>query len=111
MQPMLGFSDEVLAIAMPLAAATLSVVVFYLRSLREHQIQQHAELVRRLERIEEESERLRRTLRETERMFASKEEWLRETMFARRRLEVLTRAVAAMQGARADGSCSLDARR
>ncbi len=94
---MLGISDEWLGLVTPLAGAMLSVVVFYLRSMREHQLTQHAELVRRLDRVEDETRRLARAVREMERAFATKEEWLRESMSARQRLDALTQAVGKLR--------------
>ncbi|MCC7291154.1 MAG: hypothetical protein IT449_03715 [Phycisphaerales bacterium] len=94
---MLGISDEWLGLVTPLAGAMLSVVVFYLRSMREHQLTQHAELVRRLDRVEDETRRLARCVREMERALTTKEEWLRESMSARRRLDALTQAVGKLR--------------
>lgn len=94
---MLGISDEWLGLVTPLAGAMLSVVVFYLRSMREHQLTQHAKLVRRLDRVEDETRRLVRTAREMERALTTKEEWLRESISARRRLDALTQAVGKLR--------------
>lgn len=97
MSYVLALGNDILSMTAPLATAVLSVVVFYLRSIREHQIEKHAELLRRLERAEEEASRMRAALRDVQQSFATKEEWLRETMAARRRVDALTRAVSRLE--------------
>lgn len=77
-----------------LAAVPLAFVMLYLRGLREHQLTKHRELAHRVERLEESTARWSAALGEVERDFATKEEWLRETMHARHRLEQLMEAVA-----------------
>ncbi len=79
-----------LTILTPLVAIPLTVITFYLRSLREHQVSWHAELVRRVESVEASALDLRKALTEFERDYTTKEEWLRECMLARRTLEQLS---------------------
>ena len=76
-----------LTILTPLVAVPLTVITFYLRSLREHQVSWHADLVRRMESAA--AVDLRKMLTEFERDYTTKEEWLREGMMARRTLEQL----------------------
>lgn len=103
-------SESLSSVVTPVAAALMSVIVFYLRSMREHQLQQHAETLRRVELLEQEVRRLARTAREIERTYATKEEWLRESMSTRRQVEgvqgetIRLRATIAARG-RAEGSC------
>jgi len=78
-----------LTIVTPLVAVPLTIITFYLRSLREHQVSWHADLVRRVESVEAAMVDLRKTLTEFERSYTTKEEWLRECMMARRTLEQL----------------------
>lgn len=78
-----------LTILTPLVAVPLTVITFYLRSLREHQVSWHADLVRRMESAEAAAVDLRKMLTEFERDYTTKEEWLREGMMARRTLEQL----------------------
>ena len=82
-----------LTVLTPLVAVPLTVITFYLRSIREHQTSWHAQWVRRLESAEASTMELRRTIREFERDYATKEEWLRECMYARRKLEQLGETV------------------
>jgi hypothetical protein len=78
-----------LTVMTPLVAVPLTVITFYLRSIREHQVSWHAEWVRRVETIEASSRDLHKTVGEFERDYTTKEEWLRECMLARRTLEQL----------------------
>lgn len=83
-------SAQVLVAALaPLVAVPLGVITFYLRSLHEYQIHRHAELVRRFELMEKQSSDLARALSGFEREYTTKEEWLRECMYARGRMERL----------------------
>ncbi len=86
---MLESTATLLGVLTPLVAVPLTVITFYLRSLREHQISWHAEFIRRVEAVEASTAELRKLLREFERDFTTKEEWLRECMQARRTLEEL----------------------
>ena len=79
-----------LGVITPLIAVPLTIITFYLRSLREHQVSWHAELIRRVEAIEASATDLRKMLCEYERDYTTKEEWLRECMHARRTLDQLT---------------------
>ena len=98
-------TGALLTILTPLFAVPLTVITFYLRSLREHQVCWHAELIRRVEAIEASVLDLRKAFGEFERDYTTKEEWLRECMLARRTLEQLTettvRIETRMQGAAA----------
>ncbi len=82
-------AGPLLTVLTPLVAVPLTVITFYLRSLRDHQELWHAELARRLESVEASTLDLRKTLAEFERYYTTKEEWLRECMHARRTLEQL----------------------
>ncbi len=86
-----------LTVLTPLVAVPLTVFTFYLRSIREQQTSWHAQIVRRLESTEAAALELRKTLREFERDYATKEEWLRECMHARGKLEQLSEAVVRME--------------
>lgn len=83
-------SSVFLAILTPLVAVPLTVITFYLRSLREHQMARHADFARRFDLAEAAVAELRKTLGEFERDYTTKEEWLRECMLARRTLEQLS---------------------
>ena len=79
-----------LAVLTPLLAVPLTVIVFYLRSLREHQTAWHADSVSRVASMDSAVADIRRLVAEFERDYTTKEEWLRECMHARRTLEQLT---------------------
>jgi predicted RNase H-like nuclease (RuvC/YqgF family) len=86
---LLESTGAILTIVTPLIAVPLTVITFYLRSLREHQVSWHSVLVRRVEQVEAAVADLRKTINEFERDYATKEEWLRECMLARRSIEHL----------------------
>jgi hypothetical protein len=81
-----------LSVVAPLVTAPLAALTFYLRSLREHQVQRHQEVVRRLESTESSLIELRREIAQFEREYTTKEEWLREYLHTRRLVEQLTTA-------------------
>lgn len=81
-----------LAILTLLVAVPLTVITFYLRSLREHQATWQVELIRRVEAVEASAIDLRKSLFALERDYTTKEEWLRECMLARQTLAQLTEA-------------------
>ncbi len=85
-----------LAVVTPLVAVPLTVLTFYLRSIREHQLTWQGELVRRCDGVESLAKELRRAFSEFERDCVTKEEWLRECMHARRTLERLTEVTAGL---------------
>ena len=87
---MLESAGTLLGVLTPLVAVPLTVITFYLRSLREHQVTWHGELIRRLEAVEASAVDVRKTLSAFERDYTAKEEWLRECMLARHRLAHLT---------------------
>ncbi len=86
-----------LTVLTPLVAVPLTVITFYLRAIREHQLSWHAEWTRRLERVEGATGELRKALADLERDYATKEEWLRECLHSRRRLEQLTEATVRLE--------------
>jgi|GEM_PF-2313747 len=90
-------SRTVLAVVTPLVAIPLTVITFYLRSLREHQLSWQVELVRRFEAIEASTAKLRETVVHFERDYTTKEEWLRECMLARQTLEHLSKTAVRLE--------------
>lgn len=90
-------AGTLLSIVTPLVAIPLTVITFYLRSLREHQVSWHAALVRRVESVETSVADLRKAVGEFERDYTTKEEWLRECMLARRTLEQLSKATVRIE--------------
>lgn len=79
-----------LTILTPLVAVPLTVITFYLRSLREHQLSWHDQMIRRVEAAEDSLVGVRKMLADFERDYTTKEEWLRECMLARRTFEQLS---------------------
>ena len=88
-----------LGVLTPLLVVPLTVITFYLRSLREQQTTGHGEVVRRVESIERTAEGLRDAITNFERDFTTKEEWLRECMLARQTLNWLSKKVVQMETA------------
>ena len=87
----------IVAVAAPLVAVPLTVVTFYLKALREHQISRQDELARRIEALDESAGAARQAVVEVQRDYTTKEEWLRENMAARRHLERLLAAVTRLE--------------
>lgn len=87
---LLESAGTLLTVLTPLVAVPLTIITFYLRSLREHQVSWHGDFVRRIGTVEASITDLRRTVADFERDFTTKEEWLRECMLARRSLEELS---------------------
>jgi len=86
-----------LSVLTPLVAVPLTVITFYLRSLREHQLTRQQELAQRLDEQGHGLEALRRSMAEFERDYTTKEEWLRECLHARHVLERLTVVTAGLE--------------
>lgn len=90
-----------LAVLTPLVGIPLTVITFYLKALRDQQVGRHAELANRVGVLDAAVERLRDDAAELHRDAVTKEEWLRESMWARGRIEQLsagvTRAIAELE--------------
>jgi predicted RNase H-like nuclease (RuvC/YqgF family) len=88
-----------------LVGAPLAAMIFYLRAIREEQRSTHALLHRRVDHLADAVERVDRAIDDIRRAYTTKDEWLRETMLARRQLErlgeMLARLQADMENARA----------
>ena len=85
------------AIVAPLIGVPLTVVTFYLRAIREHQATRYGDTLQRIEAVEASIRDLTRNITEFERDYTTKEEWLRESLHARRQLEHLTEMTARVQ--------------
>ncbi|MFQ5415323.1 MAG: hypothetical protein ACE5E6_12775 [Phycisphaerae bacterium] len=92
-----------LTVLTPLVAVPLTIITFYLRSLRDHQLNAHAQLIRRVEAGEATARDLQRTLADMERDYTTKEEWLRECMHLRRIVEHLTEVTARIESTTGHG--------
>lgn len=86
-----------LTVLAPLLGVPLTVMIFYLRGLKEQLRGTQAELLQRMETLEHATQELRREGRAAERDFATKEEWLREVLHTRRQLERLAGDVLRVQ--------------
>ena len=81
----------------PLVGVPLTVITLYLRAIREHQTTTMAEIQHRIEVIEASVRDLVRATVDFEREYATKEEWVRESMLARRHMERLTEMVTRIE--------------
>ena len=90
-----------LAVLTPLVVVPLTVFTFYLRSLREQQSAWHADFVKRIEAVEGILNQIRRHVFDFERDYTTKEEWLREEMQTRRRIEMLRESTWRLEAAHA----------
>lgn len=81
----------------PLVGIPLMVITFHLRAIREHQSNTLTELTRRIDAMETSIRDLCRRTASFEREYTTKEEWVREAMLARQRLEKLTEMMARIE--------------
>ena len=79
-----------LAILTPLVGVPLTVITFYLKGLREHQVGRFSDLSQRVEVLEASVRRVGDEVAAMQRDYATKEEWLRESMWARGQIERLS---------------------
>ncbi len=86
-----------LAVLTPLAGVPLTAILFYLRGLREQHATRAAQLMTRVERLDGLTDLLVQRITEVERNCATREEWIRESMLARRERRLLTKAVVRLQ--------------
>ncbi len=80
-----------------LVGIPLTAIVFYLRAIREDQRVAQASIAKRVETIESECRRIDESVDDVERDYTPKEEWIRETMLARKQLGRLTELMARLQ--------------
>ena len=80
-----------------LVGVPLTAIVLYLRAIREDQRTVQADMTRRVDKIEAECLRIEESVDEIERSYTPKEEWVRETMLARKQLARLTELMARLQ--------------
>lgn len=85
------------AVLSPLVGIPLGVITMYLRAIREHQAVSLADVTQRIATLESAIKDLLRAKADFEREYATKEEWVRESMLARQRLERLTELAARIE--------------
>jgi hypothetical protein len=99
-----------LAVLTPLAGVPLTAILFYLRGLREQYAGRAAELLSRVDRLEGLTDTLIQRITDVERNCATREEWIRESMLARRErgrlIEGLVRLQARVQETNGGGSAA-----
>ncbi len=83
----------VVSVFSPLVGVPLAVITLYLKAIREHQATTLVELAHRIDTMEASVRDLLRSTADFEREYTTKEEWVRESMLARRQLERLTEMV------------------
>lgn len=86
-----------LTVLTPLVVVPLTVLTFYLRGVREQQVKHQGETARRLDMLDAAATHLRQSIADVVRDYATKEEWLRECMHARRRIELLTETAVRLE--------------
>jgi hypothetical protein len=87
-----AFLAPLLAVLVPLAGVPLAAFTFYLRAMKDSRQTWEQAWSRRLDAVETGLKELRQAIREFERDYTTKEEWLRECMYARRGLEQISTA-------------------
>ena len=89
----------------PLVGVPLVMITFYLRTIRDHQTHTMAEIGRRIDTIEASIRGLLKRTATFDREYTTKEEWVRESMLARQRLEHLTELVTRIEAELDNGQC------
>ncbi|MBP7935865.1 MAG: hypothetical protein KA354_14565 [Phycisphaerae bacterium] len=85
------------SILSPLVGTPLAMIMLYLRAIRDQQASGISMLTRRIQTMESAIHELVRSTADFEREYTTKEEWVRESMYARQRLERLTELVTRIQ--------------
>jgi hypothetical protein len=94
----------IVATAAPLVGVPLGVIALYLKSLRDYHINRSNEMTQRVGHLDEALDSVTRQVRDMERDYTTKEEWLRESMYARRQLEKLTEMVMRIEAQLENGN-------
>ncbi|HUU82567.1 MAG TPA: hypothetical protein VM243_03585 [Phycisphaerae bacterium] len=87
----------VIAVTAPLVGAPLAAITFHVRTLREHLTGRLAALTQRIDHLDRLIDSLARRVREVDRDFVNKEEWIRESMLARGERQRLGEAVVRLE--------------
>lgn len=86
-----------MAVLTPLVGVPLTAITLYLRALRQQSSGALSDLTRRLDRLDTLVDALTRRITDVERDSATKEEWIRESMLARRERQWLSEAVVRLE--------------
>jgi len=81
----------------PLVGVPLTVISLYLRAIRDHQTSTTTEMANRIETMDASIRDLLKSKADFEREYTTKEEWVRESMLARQRLERLMEMVTRIE--------------
>jgi hypothetical protein len=87
----------IIGTVVPLLGVPLAVMTLYLKSIRDYQADRCEGIEVRVSHLDSGFHEVSRRIGEFERDFATKEEWLRESMHARKQLEKLTELVTRIQ--------------
>jgi septation ring formation regulator EzrA len=85
------------AILGTMTAAPVTLVVIFLKSMHEAQAARHHELSRQIERTGERVGRLTEEVAAVQRNYATKEEWLRESLLVREALQSTRESLARLE--------------
>lgn len=95
--PILESIGTLFMVITTIVAIPLTIFTFYLRSLREQHQSWQRELVRQISIVESAIPELRKEFSDLERDYTNKEEWLRESMYARQTIQQLLESVARIE--------------
>jgi len=90
-------AGALVGILSPLVGVPLLMITLYLRAIREHQTSTKTEITQRIQTMEAAIRELLKSTADFEREYTTKEEWVRESMFARQRLEKVTEMVTRIE--------------
>jgi predicted DNA-binding protein YlxM (UPF0122 family) len=95
----------VVGVLSPLVGAPLVVITLYLRAIRELQTSTMAEINHRIQTIETAIHDLLKSTADLDREYATKEEWVRESMVTRQRLDKVTEMITRIEVELENGHC------
>ncbi len=87
-------ANTLVAILASIVAIPLGVITFYLRALRDHLLAASRDSTQRIEQVDKSVRRVESRINDIERDYTVKEDWLRESMLARRNIQQLIEACA-----------------
>ncbi len=85
------------SVVTPVLGVPLTMITLYLKNLRSVQLERYEELLNRFMQLEDTNRELSQGIRQFEREYTTKAEWLRESIHARTQLQRLTEMVTRIE--------------
>jgi len=93
----------VVGVLSPLLGVPMAMIALYLRAIRDHQTSGIGEIKHRIQIMDAAIHELLKSTADFEHQYTTKEEWVRESMFARQRMDRLTELVTRIQASLENG--------